>query len=165
LMDYAAAVPFRTPGEMGQAVYNAAMQSAADWGNKACSAQQMWSAASGGPRFQKDGSGVTINSKTTPGSTTAATLGNSYAPSMGVVVRANYCGRCDDAKRSTGFYTRISFNQISDGSSNTMVVCEKKLTPSLYDVGAWHDDKGWSDGWDPDTLRTTICSPGPDTEN
>jgi prepilin-type N-terminal cleavage/methylation domain-containing protein len=165
LMDYAAAVPFRTPGEMGQAIYNAALQPAADWGNKACSAQQMWSAASGGPRFQKTGSGVTINSKTTSGSTTATTLGNSYAPSMGVIVRANYCAHCDDAKRGTGFYTRISFNQISDGSSNTMVVCEKKLTPSLYEVGAWHDDKGWSDGWDPDTLRTTICLPGPDREN
>ena len=46
-----------------------------------------------------------------------------------------------------------------------MVVCEKKLTPSLYDTGAWHDDKGWSDGWDPDTIRTTICYPGADDES
>lgn len=166
LMDYAAAVPFRTAGEMGQTVYNAALQPSADWGTKACSAAQMWSAASGGPRFQvSTDSTPDINSKTTAGSTTAATLGASYAPSMGVIVRSNHCTLCAAQKQQTGFYTRISFNQIVDGSSNTMVVCEKKLTPSLYDTGAWHDDKGWSDGWDPDTIRTTICYPGADDES
>jgi prepilin-type N-terminal cleavage/methylation domain-containing protein len=166
LMDYAAAVPFRTVGELGPAVYNAAMQPSPDGGTKACGAAQMWSAASGGPRFQvSTDSTPDINKKTAAGNTTAGTLGASYAPSMGVIVRSDYCALCDDQKRRTGFYTRVSFNQILDGSSNTMVVCEKKLTPSLYDVGDWHDDKGWSDGWDPDTIRTTVCIPGADDES
>lgn len=158
LMDYAAAVPFRTPSEMGAATYAAALKPQADWGNKACAAQQMWS-ASGGPRFQKD-----IESRTTAGSTTAASLGASYIPSMGVIVRANHCTLCKAGQERTGFYTRISFNQISDGSSNTMVVCEKRIQPQLSATGAWYDDRGWSDGWDPDTLRTTICIPAPDQD-
>jgi prepilin-type processing-associated H-X9-DG protein len=83
---------------------------------------------------------------------------------MGVIVRADHCALCGSGKRNTGFYTRISFNQISDGSSNTMVISEKKLAPSLYEVGAWHDDRGWSDGWDPDTIRSSICLPSPDDD-
>src|SRR5690606_2848272 len=45
----------------------------------------------------------------------------------------------------------------SDGSSNTMVIGEKFLQPAKYDVGEWHDDRGWSGGWDPDGLRSTAC--------
>jgi prepilin-type N-terminal cleavage/methylation domain-containing protein len=159
LMDYAAAVPFRAPGEMGPAVYNAALQPTATWDNRACQAQQMWSAASGGPRFQDE-----IAAKTQPNRTTADSLGSSYAPSMGVIVRSGHCTQCPQGKDQTGFYTRISFNQITDGSSNTMVICEKKLEPQFYEIGVWHDDRGWSDGWDPDTIRTTICLPGADKD-
>jgi prepilin-type N-terminal cleavage/methylation domain-containing protein len=166
LMDYAAAVPFRGPGELGVTQYNNAMQPMADWGTKACGAVQFWSAVSGGPRFQVSGDGsATIDSKTSAGRTTADSMGASYAPSMGVIVRSDYCALCAPGKQKTGFYTRISFNQITDGSSNTMVVSEKKLNPALYDVGAWHDDKGWSDGWDPDTLRQTVCIPGRDQDS
>jgi prepilin-type N-terminal cleavage/methylation domain-containing protein len=159
LMDYAAAVPFRTAGEMGATTYAAALKPQADWGHQACAAQQMWSASAGGPRFQKD-----LEAKTAAGSTTAATLGNSYAPSMGVIVRANHCTLCKPGQERTGFYTRISFNQITDGSSNTMVVSEKRIQPQLSATGAWYDDRGWSDGWDPDTLRTTICIPSADQD-
>jgi prepilin-type N-terminal cleavage/methylation domain-containing protein len=163
LMDYAAAVPFRTAGEMGPAIYAAALQPDNEYGNKACRAAQMWSAANGGPRFQRDDN-PNINSRTNAGSTTAATIGASYAPAMGVIVRSDFCALCDEGKRNTGFYTRISFNQITDGSSNTMVVSEKRLEPRLYEIGTWHDDRGWSDGWDPDTVRTTICVPGADQD-
>jgi prepilin-type N-terminal cleavage/methylation domain-containing protein len=163
LMDYAAAVPFRTFGEIGNQ-YNLAMQPMPDWGTKACSSLQFWS-GTGGPRFQvsTDGS-PDIDKKTTAGKTTADSMGGSYAPSMGVIVRSDYCAQCGPGKQKTGFYTRISFNQIVDGSSNTMVVGEKKLQPSLYEVGDWHDDRGWSDGWDPDTLRYTACYPEQDDE-
>jgi hypothetical protein len=49
-------------------------------------------------------------------------------------------------------------------ASNTLVIGETRLIPSLYDWGEWHDDRGWSDGWDPDTLRSTICELGQDRE-
>ncbi len=53
---------------------------------------------------------------------------------------------------------------ISDGLSNTMVLGEKALIPSNYQSGAWCDDCGWADGWDPDTLRSTTYLPQFDQE-
>ncbi len=75
LMDYAAAVPFRTAGEMGATTYAAALKPQNDWGNKACAAQQMWSASAGGPRFQDE-----LASKTNSGSTTAASHSRTLPP-------------------------------------------------------------------------------------
>jgi prepilin-type processing-associated H-X9-DG protein len=43
-----------------------------------------------------------------------------------------------------------------------MVFGEKMLDPALYEVGAWHDDHGWSGGWDNDAIRSTACLLGPD---
>jgi prepilin-type N-terminal cleavage/methylation domain-containing protein len=59
--------------------------------------------------------------------------------------------------------------QISDGTSNTLLVSEKLVRSDLYagnltETGAssWSDDRGWSDGWDPDTIRFTGIQPIPD---
>ena len=82
----------------------------------------------------------------------------------GVIVRSNMVVR-GSQQILTGYYTPISFAQIEDGSSNTFVVGEKRLIPSQYDTGEWHDDRGWTGGWDPDGLRSTICAFGPDKEN
>jgi prepilin-type processing-associated H-X9-DG protein len=43
-----------------------------------------------------------------------------------------------------------------------MVVGEKKLYINRYELGDWHDDIGWTDGWDPDIVRYTGLAPGPD---
>jgi prepilin-type N-terminal cleavage/methylation domain-containing protein/prepilin-type processing-associated H-X9-DG protein len=53
---------------------------------------------------------------------------------------------------------------ITDGLSNTMVIGEKRLFINRYDIGDWHDDIGWTDGWDPDIIRYTGYLPGPDVE-
>jgi prepilin-type processing-associated H-X9-DG protein len=61
----------------------------------------------------------------------------------------------------------MSFQQIEDGSSKTLLVAEKRLRPSEYDgystrPGATEgqapkfDDRGWADGWDYDHLRSCI---------
>jgi hypothetical protein len=92
-------------------------------------------------------------------------MGASFTGHWGVIVRSNFCAPCDSGKQITGFYTKISFNQITDGSSSTLVVGEKKLQPSLYDIGDWYDDRGWTDGWDPDTMRSTVCFPSPDSDS
>lgn len=55
-----------------------------------------------------------------------------------------------------GWGLTVSFRQISDGASNTMIIGEKRLVPSKYESGSWHDDRGWTDGWDPDTMRSTM---------
>jgi prepilin-type N-terminal cleavage/methylation domain-containing protein/prepilin-type processing-associated H-X9-DG protein len=51
---------------------------------------------------------------------------------------------------------------ITDGLSNTMLIGEKRVYIDRYEIGDWHDDIGWTDGWDPDIVRYTAYLPGPD---
>lgn len=51
---------------------------------------------------------------------------------------------------------------ITDGLSNTIAVGEKRIYINRYEIGDWHDDVGWTDGWDPDIVRYTGYVPGPD---
>jgi prepilin-type N-terminal cleavage/methylation domain-containing protein/prepilin-type processing-associated H-X9-DG protein len=48
---------------------------------------------------------------------------------------------------------------IEDGTSNTMLIGEKFIRPDSYEGGMGGDDRGWSDGWDPDTMRSTCFPP------
>lgn len=52
-----------------------------------------------------------------------------------------------------GRHTR--FGDIVDGTTHTLVLGEKWLRPFNYYGGDWHDDRGWTDGWDPDIIRYT----------
>jgi prepilin-type N-terminal cleavage/methylation domain-containing protein len=154
LMDYAAAVPSRAPNERPAAPDWKSPDST--WGVRGCrlSEADFWTTASGGVRFENDINGQPV------GFTTQA----SYREPKGVIVRSNYCAPCADAKKNVGWYTKISFDNIEDGSSNTLVIGEKRLQPVNYLLDDWHDDRGWSDGWDPDTLRLTYCQPAPDQD-
>jgi prepilin-type N-terminal cleavage/methylation domain-containing protein len=61
----------------------------------------------------------------------------------------------------------VKMAQISDGTSNTLVVAEKyiyALGQYGYDGGDASDDRGWLDGWDPDTMRSTCAEPLPDSQ-
>jgi prepilin-type N-terminal cleavage/methylation domain-containing protein len=154
LMDYAAAVPARTRSQRPASPDWYAPHSA--YGTMGCARGgdlgDFWSSTSGNMRFEAD-----------IASSKLATL-PSYIAAMGVIVRSEYCATCPATNRNLGIYTKISFHQITDGSSNTLVLGEKRLQPSNYATGDWHDDKGWSDGWDPDTLRSTHCQPAPDQD-
>jgi len=70
-------------------------------------------------------------------------------PYKGVIVRSGYDREC-------------TFAGILDGTSNTLAVGEKMLRTISYFVGDWHDDRGWTDGWDPDIMRYTGFRPYPD---
>lgn len=71
---------------------------------------------------------------------------------QGVIVRANW----DYVTRSkVGSSPPCRDGHVKDGFSKTLVIAEKRLKPSNYIAGDWHDDRGWTDGWDPDTLRST----------
>lgn len=48
---------------------------------------------------------------------------------------------------------------LRDGTSNILMISEKWLNIGNYDTGDWHDDQGWVDGWDPDTVRYTGFRP------
>lgn len=64
----------------------------------------------------------------------------------GIIVRSGYGRKC-------------TFGEIVDGTSNTLMIGEKFLRPYGYDSGDWHDDRGWTDGWDPDIMRYTAYKP------
>jgi len=48
--------------------------------------------------------------------------------------------------------TVIGFEGILDGTSNVILVAEKRLPPTDYGVGPWNNDTGYMTGWDGDTL-------------
>lgn len=64
----------------------------------------------------------------------------------------------------TCFNRAISSRDITDGLTHTFVVGEKWLDPTGYYEGRWYDDRGWTDGWDPDTIRFASYQPFPDGE-
>src|SRR3954463_12892122 len=75
---------------------------------------------------------------------------------MGMVVGTRAC-------------SRIGFNDVKDGTSKTLLISEKFLPLDNYDgEGPFFngmlrpfegDDRGWSDGWDFDTVRSTGVAP------
>ncbi len=90
----------------------------------------------------------------------------SNAEYRGIVQRVDWSQYApnDTNAWSVGFTQKVSFKSITDGSSNTMWVGEKRLIPSQYDTGNSWDNRGWSDGWDWDILRSTFWMMGPDAE-
>ncbi|TWT66972.1 hypothetical protein Pla123a_44010 [Posidoniimonas polymericola] len=58
----------------------------------------------------------------------------------------------------------IKFARITDGSSKTMMIGEKYVRTDLYEGGCSSDDAGWTDGWDPDVMRSTGIPPLPDSQ-
>ena len=65
--------------------------------------------------------------------------------------------------------SRIGFNDVKDGLSKTLLISEKFLPLDNYDGGGpvlttsqlvfEGDDRGWSDGWDYDIVRSTGVQP------
>jgi prepilin-type N-terminal cleavage/methylation domain-containing protein len=159
LMDYAAAVPAISREQFAGNYQQYLARGAVD--TLGCEMEQFWG-GDAGPDWEV--TATSINGATNAGSTTADSLGSNYVGFWGVIVRSGYCARCDAGKQRTGFFEPINDAKITDGTSNTLVVGEKRLVPSRYDGGPDNDDRGWSDGWDPDTLRSTICEFGPDRE-
>jgi len=63
-----------------------------------------------------------------------------------------------------GAQPAIGFEAITDGLSNTLLIGEKLVPANQYDGGGFSDDKGWTDGWDPDTVRSTCFAPYSDSD-
>jgi type II secretory pathway pseudopilin PulG len=57
-----------------------------------------------------------------------------------------------------------TFAGIADGASQTFLLGEKYVRSNMYGGGGSSDDHGWSEGWDPDVIRSTCFQPYPDSD-
>ena len=85
--------------------------------------------------------------------------GSSNLENNGVVIQTQFNGTW-----STG-QSRINTAKVRDGTSNTMIVGEKRM--DLRNLGNYQgdDNEGYTSGWDHDTVRSTGIIPRPDTNN
>jgi hypothetical protein len=72
------------------------------------------------------------------------------------------CNALGIITRTPRYGTASRPEQVSDGLSNTMMYGEKWICTTAYMTGEWYDDRGWTDGYDPDVVRSTALPPRPD---
>jgi prepilin-type N-terminal cleavage/methylation domain-containing protein/prepilin-type processing-associated H-X9-DG protein len=65
-----------------------------------------------------------------------------------------------------GFMVKMTFAKITDGTSKTILAADKWVHTSVYsgNPSQQADDRGWSDGWDFDALRSTLIAPRSDSD-
>jgi len=149
LMDYASLNPIQSRSQLG--VMFSALISSRNPGSGAC-------ATSWGFWGTQDNSNG-MNPKS------ATDLKDKYQGFWGVIVRGSYSVERNSRGSSVtnlGYGPPVKPAKIADGMSKTAVISEKRLRPSSYATSEWYDDRGWSDGWDPDAIRSTACWPQPD---
>ncbi len=62
---------------------------------------------------------------------------------------------------ASGVTQPVKFSSITDGTSKTLLIAEKYVRSDNYlgDANHYSDDRGWSDGWDADQMRSTCFLP------
>ncbi len=152
LMDYACAAAGPGRREIGDSIFNALLNNF-----QGCRAEYaFWG-------IKNARSGRNIH---TPLFTKKA-LSSTYTGFFGVIVRSSVYVPKGTRQNPTdlGYTSQTKMKNIVDGTSKTFVISEKRIRvggkPGI-DAG---DDKGWSDGWDLDTVRSTLCPPSADTDD
>jgi len=156
LMDYASLNPIQSRSQLGDATFNVLMSSV-NPGTGACA--RKW--GFGGAKDGNANGGLGDPLKT---ATELNSPAGNYQGFSGVIVRSSYwVERKNQANvKLLGYDPPVKPAKIADGTSKTAVIAEKRLRPSTYLDNEWFDDRGWSDGWDPDAIRLTACWPQPD---
>jgi prepilin-type N-terminal cleavage/methylation domain-containing protein/prepilin-type processing-associated H-X9-DG protein len=83
----------------------------------------------------------------------------------GVIVRSAFfpLGKNPFTQKLDGKFVNapgpVKHRQITDGTSKTLMISEKYIRTDLYPGGTSSDDTGWTDGWDPDIMRSTGIPP------
>jgi prepilin-type N-terminal cleavage/methylation domain-containing protein/prepilin-type processing-associated H-X9-DG protein len=68
--------------------------------------------------------------------------------------------------RHIGFGGKMTTAKITDGTSKTTLASEKWVHVTIAGgTGGQADDRGWSDGWDFDALRSTLIRPRQDSQD
>jgi prepilin-type processing-associated H-X9-DG protein len=83
----------------------------------------------------------------------------------GVIVRSAWRASGPGTGDFVNVSRPISVAKINDGTSHTFIVGEKYVRTDLYEGGSKSDDKGWTDGWDPDAMRSTCFQPYQDGDS
>lgn len=87
-------------------------------------------------------------------------LRTAYAGFFGVFVRTSYfVSNSNGAVTELGYGPPTTIARIEDGASNTAMATEKRIRLDLLDEQPAWDDRGWSDGWDYDTMKSGLCQP------
>jgi prepilin-type N-terminal cleavage/methylation domain-containing protein/prepilin-type processing-associated H-X9-DG protein len=69
---------------------------------------------------------------------------------------------------ATMVHQPVKIAKITDGTSKTLVIGEKYVRSDIYDSdqqNRYSDDRGWSDGWDADQMRSTCFIPIRDSDS
>lgn len=93
-------------------------------------------------------------------------LNDNYNPPLGVdpVTRA-LCDYAAGNRQGTGPVRRfdpLAFRDILDGTSNTLLVGDKRLNVARLGQAQDDDNEGYTVGWNEDTIRSTDDAPAPD---
>jgi prepilin-type N-terminal cleavage/methylation domain-containing protein/prepilin-type processing-associated H-X9-DG protein len=96
-----------------------------------------------------------LGTQALPSRNTVTNLQNSGEPIRfrGIIQRADFH---PNGRIHVGFARTVTFSKIEDGASKTMLAGEKRVIPSLYEIGSVSDNAGWAEGWDYDNLRCTL---------
>ena len=87
-----------------------------------------------------------------------------YLGFPGVIVRSSYLvSGMGAAPKLLDYDPPVKVSKITDGTSKTLMVFEKRLMPPYTPGSVPEDDRGWSDGHDFDVTRTTLCVPHQDS--
>jgi prepilin-type N-terminal cleavage/methylation domain-containing protein/prepilin-type processing-associated H-X9-DG protein len=155
LVDYAAAVAGPARSEIGDAEFNkyladmhpnyphfTSKQAEVFWGCPGCPA--------GGGRGLND-----LNSKYRAGKTPKF---------RGIIQRTDWSPNPLPGKHG-GWIVKMTYAKISDGISKTLLAAEKWVHVDNYSGGGPADNRGWSEGWNYDPLRSTLIKPRQDSQD
>ena len=155
LMDYASLTPAPMPPDIDAAIFQNLLQERLKTTRGCLQAFGFWGTSTYSNDFDPVPSGQ---------------LGNRYLGFGGIIVRSSYHVQHESgpnppssAITELNYDNVTSVRKVKDGLSKTGMVAEKflLLNPSRYGELPY-DDRGWSDGWDIDTVSLTICPPSQD---
>lgn len=132
------------------------------WGNGDDSAYDQFLDDNRACKFGYGVWGTTTGSGNTHVPQAASVLGaRRYTGFRGIIVRSSYYIKPSNGEvQNLGYDAITKVGKIKDGLSKTALVIEKFV--QMGDFYKPYDDRGWSDGWDLDTVASSFCRFQPD---